>query len=339
MIWVDIFKLDTTVHKSGRELELNESFANALLRNFNRLTGEGAEIVVLREHERDGHVFGIVHALRVWRGEDGDYLQASMEFFREDDRVAFNGGMLRRFSPGFALNFEHPHTGELLGPTLLEVSFTSMPYQTNLRPPQKTNPGVRLALSFAGEIITTLKEEDTMETKTEAAKTVEATGAAEASAPTDFDERLDALKESILSEVKALLSPDPTPDPAPALSDQDRKLEELSAQVAKLEDEKTRLELSAAGIVEGVEALVSVKRTNPEAFGTMVDLARKGGPATQTPIGRPGTEKISDSITVAEVISLAQDAGYEYGNGPGFVLWVHRNHPEKVEEVLAAVRN
>lgn len=325
MIWVDIFKLGAEVHRGGHIVEITESFANSMLRNFARLTGEGAEIVVLREHEREGYVYGKVHSLRMWE----DHMQAQMEFFAEDDRTAFNAGMLRRFSPGFALNFEHPHTGELIGPTLLEVSYTAMPYQHNLRPPQVTNPGVRLALNYSGEIVTPYEGED-MEEKTEAAETVEAVEPTEASTS-----GLDAILER-LAVLEARFE-EPQEEPAQAeLSDADRVVEELSAKVRELEDDKTRMELSARGITEDIEHFVALKRQSPQIYEFAVRKAATAV-AVQEPIGKPGTEQVDGELSADALIEMAADAGYTYGRG--LAVWLGKNHPDRMDEVLATARD
>ena len=315
MIWVDIFKLGAEVHRGGHVVEITEEFSNALLRNFSRLTGEGAEIVVLREHEREGYVYGKVHALRMWE----DHMQAQMEFFAEDDRMAFNVGMLRRFSPGFALNFEHPHTGELIGPALLEVSYTAMPYQHNLRPPQVTNPGVRLALNYSGEILTTQEEDNMADEQTEAEVSVEETEAAEAPSVEADIEALQAENEALRAQ----------------LAERDGENEELSQRITALEDMNTRAELSAAGITEDVDRFVALKRLDPEMFEFAV---RKAQVATvQEPIGRPGTEQVDSKLSADAIIEMAANANHTYGNGLG--LWLAKNHPDRMDEVLAAARD
>lgn len=314
MIWVDIFKLGAEVHRNGRVVEITEAFARDLVRNFNALTKEGAEVVVLREHEREGYVYGKVHAIRMWE----DHMQVQMEFYAEEDRMAFNAGMLRRFSPAFALNFEHPHTGELIGPVLLEVSYTAMPYQHNLRPPQVTNPGVRLALNYSGEILTP-QEEDTMtDETTEAEESVEETEAAEAPSVEADVEALQAENEALRSQ----------------LEERDGENEELSRRITALEDMNTRQELAAYGITEDVEKFVELKRTSPEMFEFAVKKAQVA--TVQEPIGRPGTENVG-SATVGALIEMAADNGATYGRG--LSLWLAKNHPDRMDEVLAAARD
>jgi hypothetical protein len=327
MIWVDIFKLGAEVHRGGHVVEITESFANAVLRNFRRLAQEGAEVVVLREHEREGYVFGKVHALRMMDG----WLQASMEFYLEDDRMAFNAGMLRRFSPGFALNFEHPHTGETIGPTLLEVSYTSMPYQHNLRPPQVTNPGVRLALNYAGEILTPY-EEDEMNEESKAAETAEAVEPAEASADVSA---LDAIMDRLAAIEARFEEPVTEPAAAELSADEPDELAQLRAQVQKLEDDKVRMELAARGITEDVEHFVRLKRESPEVFEFAVKKAQVA--TVQEPIGRPGTESVDGELGVQALIEMAADQGATYGKG--LSIWLARNYPERTDEVLAAARD
>lgn len=141
-VWVDIFKLGAAIHLQGRApLRFTEQFARTLVANFTRFRARGETFPVLAEHARSGWQYGAVHGLRI----AGGYVQAALEFFRAEDRDAYNRGMLREFSPGFSLDYLDPHTGESVGPSLVEVSFTAIAAQRNLRPPQQTNPGVRLA--------------------------------------------------------------------------------------------------------------------------------------------------------------------------------------------------
>lgn len=315
MIWVDIFKLGAEVHRGGHVVQITEEFANAMLRNHQRLTKEGAEIVVLREHEREGWVYGQVHGLRMWE----EHMQAQMEFYLEDDRMAFNAGMLRRFSPGFALNFEHPHTGELIGPTLLEVSYTSMPYQHNLRPPQVTNPGVRLALNYSGEILTPNEEQDMADEQPQAEDSVEETEAAEAPSVEADIEALQAENEELRAQ----------------LEERDSENEQLSRRVTALEDMNTRQELAAYGITDDIERFIALKRMDAEMYEFAV---RKAQVATvQEPIGKPGTESVDGQLSADSLIEMAANTGHTYGNG--LSLWLAKNHPERMDEVLAVARD
>lgn len=328
--WIDIFKRGAEVHRGGRRVELTEDFLDAILRNFNRLTNEGAEIVVLREHDRDGYVYGMVESLRLHEG----YMQAQISFMREQDRVAFKAGMVRGFSPGFALNLEHPHTGEMMGPTLLEVSFTSMPYQQNLRPPRDTTPGVRLALTYSGDIVTLPKEED-MNNEELAAESVEDEEAAE---PSEFDakEAYSKLSER-LSAIEAALAPDEEDEGSEEMSDSDRIVEELSAKVSKLEDEKTRMELDARGVTEGVEELVALKRTDADLYAKMVKLASAA--TVQEPIGKPGTEVVTGKVDAQTLIDKAENEGCTLSNGK-LGLWLAKNgHTKRISEVTASARD
>lgn len=141
-VWVDIFKIGAEIHGLGaRVVRITDSFASRLIANFKRAKARGESFPVLREHESHGWQYGEVHALRA----HGGYVQAALSFLRREDREAYNVGMLREFSPGFVLDFTDPHTGDQIGPHLIEVSFTAIAFQRNLRPPQATNPGVRLS--------------------------------------------------------------------------------------------------------------------------------------------------------------------------------------------------
>lgn len=330
MIWVDIFKLGAEVHKGGRVVEITEGFVNSVVRNFAQLTREGAEVVVLREHERDGHVFGIVHAMRVMDG----FVQASMEFFRREDRDAYNSGMLRRFSPGFALDFEHPHTGQVMGPTVLEVSFTAMPFQMNLRPPQEANPGVRLALHYSGDIVTPQEEKIMEDTPQTTEEVVEVAAEEPAEEVEIFDARaaFDALTEKVSALVSLLTPPEPTEAPLP-LSDSEREIEELKATVRSLQDNNTRLELASHNISENVDTFLALKRVDPELYAETVRLHAPKPGKVQEPLGQPGVGEVSGELTRDAILELAREADCEPGSGR-YPMWIAKNYPDRFDELV-----
>lgn len=337
-VWTDIFRLGAEIHHPSADVPLTvtREFVLALIANFARLTGEGHEIVVLREHERAGHVWGQVHSLRV---QDG-FVQGLLEFFNEADREAYNEGRLRRFSPGFALDFTHPHTGESMGPTLLEVSYTAMPFQTNLRPPQETNPGMRLALTFPGHIAT-LSKEESMSKETQKAVEPEAADVALAEGAEEEEKQefnieaaFTALSEQISTLVSLMVpAEEEEEEEDAALSDSERQVAELSRKVERLQDDKTRLELSARGI-DADEALVKLARTDRALFDSVTTKLAAAVPTGQKPIGRTGDAEVSGAApTVKTILAHAEKEGVKRGSG-SWPRWVAANYPEQYAQLI-----
>ena len=141
-VWIDAYKMGSTVYHSSGDVEITPEFAESITRNFRVLKSRGYRVTFLREHGRvDSFVYGDAVDTRI---KDG-WLSLAVEMTRREEKDAYNDGIMREFSPGFSMNWRDPHTNEEMGPTLLEISFTSMAHQRNLRVPTDINPGVVLS--------------------------------------------------------------------------------------------------------------------------------------------------------------------------------------------------
>lgn len=343
-VWVDAFEVGALVaHPVYGETRYTADRLTNAITNFRKLRAQGYTTTVLREHGReDSYVYGEVHDLRM----SGGYFQAYIEFYRQEERQAYNDGILREFSPGFAPEWLDPHTNEVLTDVFIEISFTSRAYQRNLRAPQDINPGVQLNdlgplhVVYSGHLLTTSNEGGTMADdiqpveEPQADEAVESTEETEVAPEFNLREEFEGLK-AVVAGLAELLKP---AEPEVALSDDQTRIQNLEAEVATLKADKTRLELSAKGIpADRVEGLVALSaKLDANEFAQVVEYSR---PTTvQAEIGSTGVAQTgAEDVTAAEIVELAAKDGASYGNG--LTVWLANNHPERVDEVLEVARH
>jgi hypothetical protein len=324
MVWIDAFKLGSTVHHPLGNVSVTNDFASQIIANFARVKSQGYSVTVLREHgAEDSYIYGDVRAMRVADG----YVQCAVEFTRDDEKTAYNTGILREWSPGFSTNWMDPHTGEKIGPVLMEISFTSMAYQRNLRVPQDINPGVVLS---AHPLFFNTGAEMQDEEKQEMAAPDEmpAEEKQEMAEPTLADVM------AMLAEIKSCVMPAPAEEESEVeMSADEEIIAEMSARIAQLEDDKTKMELRAAGITgDRANHLVKLSRVNVELYRETVRLL-----SAQTEIGVIGSTDVGEKpITAADVAQAARDAK-KTGHGK-LAKFVVENYPE-FSGKINAVRN
>ena len=349
-VWVDAFKVgDLVAHPVYGERAYSQPQLEQAIVNFRKLRAQGYTHTVLREHGReDSFVYGNIEDVRVMNG----YFQTKIDFYRADERQAYNEGILREFSPGFADEWLDPHTGETLNNVLIEISFTSRAYQRNLRAPQDINPGVQLSdlgslhAVFSGHLLTTggpmADEEQPVEApEAEESEAVET----EEEEKTEFsvEEALNAGFTSLSAMIQTLsdaLMPKEEQEEPVAMSDDQTRIHKLETELADMKAANTRLELSAKGIpAERVDDLVqlSAKLTKAE-FNKVVEYSR---PTTvQAEIGATGlTEAGAQDTPVSKIVEMAAEAGATYGAGK-LTLWLHKNgFGDRAEEIIQAARH
>lgn len=314
MVWIDAFKLGATVHHPLGNVDITPAFASQVVANFARLRSQGYAVTVLREHgTEDSYIYGDVLNMRVADG----YVQCAVEFTRDEEKTAYNSGILREWSPGFSTNWMDPHTGEKIGPVLMEISFTSMAYQRNLRVPQDINPGV--VLSAHPLFFTTgaaMQDEEKQEMA--APEEMPAEEEMQMAEPTIADVM------AMLAEIKAAVMPAPVEEESEVEMSADEEIvAQMSARIAQLEDDKTRMQLAANGITgENAARLVKLSRVDVGLFNETVRML-----SAQTEIGAVGGADIGERPTTAEdVAKAARDAKCA---APGkLAKFVHENYPE-----------
>lgn len=308
MLWVDAFKIGSTVHHVRGNVEITPQFAAELIANFAAIKSRGYAVTVLREHGRvDSYIYGDVLELRV----DGDYIQCGVEFTREEEKQAVRDKLLREFSPRFDLNWMDPHTGEKLGAVLLEISFTSMAYQRNLRTPSDANP--EFALSGVPIYTFSIGENMVPEEKVEMAE------------PTMME--IMALLTKILEKLEA--APVESEEVEMAAEEEEPVVAQMSARIAQLEGQLVRQELSAAGIAKNVDQLVKLSRTDAGLYRETVKMLSR---RDQVEIGVTGaTETGPRKLTAADVAQAAKAAGKtDRGRLP---MFLSANYPEFVNQI------
>ena len=313
MVWIDAYKLGSTVHHPQGDIEITPEFANTIVKNFRLLTSRGYHVTFLREHGRvDSFVYGDITDVRI---KDG-YVTCAVEMTRDEEKQAYNSGILREYSPGFSMNWTDPHTGEELGPVLLELSFTSQAYQKNLRIPQDINPGVVRSGHplFTRQGVTMAKKIDLAE-----------------DAPLEENMKLaegEPTMADLLARIEALeaaSAPKEEKEVEMAMEDEkDDKIAQLSAAVQNLQADKTRMELSAAGIKgDVVPSLVQLSRTDAKLYAATVKMLSS---KPQPSIGTMGEVETTVHLSAADVAAEAVKAGKA---GPGHLaVFVSRNHPD-----------
>jgi hypothetical protein len=326
MVWIDAYKLGSTVHHPQGDIEITPEFANAIVKNFRLLTSRGYHVTFLREHGRvDSFVYGDITDVRI---KDG-YVTCAVDMTRDEEKEAYNSGILREYSPGFSMNWTDPHTGEELGPVLLELSFTSQAYQKNLRIPQDINPGVVLSghpfftNSYGEKNMATKKVNLAAEELPEEVKLAEGE-------PTmaDLLARIEALE--------AAAGPKEAEEVEMAYEDEEKdgEIAKLSAIVHSLQADKTRMELSAAGIKgDVVPSLVQLSRTDAKLYAATVKMLSS---KPQPSIGTMGEVETTVHLSAADVAAEAVKAGK---SGPGHLaVFVAEKFPSfEIKNVRAAL--
>lgn len=327
MFWADIHKLGTTIyHPRYGERVVDEAYVRRLMANFTRLsTVEQYEIPLKFKHTDDGLVHGVVHLLRV----EGEYLQALVEPFGESLKTAYNEGKLRKFSPGILPKFLHPHTGEEMTDVLMEVSYTSQEYQTNLRPPQSTNPGLLLSAADPD-----YWEENTMTVKTTTPPAVPVPQAPVQAVTVEQFSALESRIETLTSLVEQQLAK-PALKPIEATPGNAGK--DLSADVNALAEQMTRMELSMVGIVEDVDDLVALNRTSPALYKKQIARIVATKSNRQEPLSY-GTQPAGTQLPKQPLSELIELARADVNSDAGIVKWLSdHDHDDRVEEFVKAV--
>ncbi len=296
------------------------------MQNFERLSSGESKFKppVQRQHDTStGMQEGEIHELRL----SGSFLQALITFADPEVREAYNLGKVRFFSPGFSLDFTDPHTGDDIGPTLLELSFVSEPQQKNLRDPREINPGVQLG----AEGVTTMADE-----QLELAGTEE-----EFDAQASFEAltgRIDALEAAF-----AALQEGEEEEEEEEMSAKDAEKAQLSARISELEDQNTRLALAPYELsAEETDHLVKLKRTSPVLFSAHVErlpVKDQGtGLRVQAEIGATGLTAVNGKPSLEEIVLQADAAGVKPGSGK-LAFWLSANHPDRMVEVIEHLKN
>lgn len=297
--WADVHKIGSTVYtQDGASVEITEQYAQRMISNFAACRERGYAVPVLRNHGRDdAWIYGEVVEMRV----DGEFLQAGLEFTRDEESEAFRAKLMREFSPGFDTDWLDPHTGELMGPTLLELSFTSLAYQRNLRPPVDAAQLTRVFLhTFSRRLIMAEMPEDRI---------------------LKLEEEIAALRE-IVAKLSESSEPEEMAEEPEELAVDEEKIE-MSKRIRALEDTVVRQEIASYGVKDDVDSLVQLSRVDRKLFAsTMKKLSR----INQTEIGSVGVAEFSAAgDSVESVARAAINAG---ADGPGkMVLFLSKNYP------------
>ena len=284
----------------------------------------------LRDHGRkDSYVYGDILDIRV-----NSHVQLLVEMTREEEYSAWSDGIMSEFSPGFDPNWLDPHTGNHIGPTLMELSYTSMGYQRNLRKPG-TDAQVALSRTLLTDGTVSATGE-TMATKKELMAEEETMLAAGEDAPTGvtLDELAAKLDKLIELMTPKELSEDE--EEKVEMMDEDEEKKELQRRVKSLEDERTVSQLSAAGITGDVVAgLVKLRRVDADLFGATVRRLS----AKQSEIG-VGNIPTSSGNALVDVAKAARHAGADKpGRLPVFLSQNFPEFAERAQDVRNAIRN
>lgn len=309
MNWIDMFKVGAEIHEPNKKLTVvDEAFIRDIFKNFEYCRAKNYEVTFLNNHGRtDSYVYGDVLAIRVHEG----FVQGQVKFTRQAEQDAFDEGLMREFSPGFEPNWLEPHTGELRGPALMELSFTGSAYQRNLRQPQtKEAQSIHLSASniIYGETIMSRKNMSKTETPAEEPKkemedTFEEEPKKEMAEPTLGDIAV-ILNEvlTLLKGKKTEMSDEPESKPEPK---DDEETVKLHRRIRDLEDQNTRIQLSARGITGApVEHLVKLHRVDRPLFEETMKLYKR-----QTPIGVTGLDTTGGEVNAETVAKAAKAAG------------------------------
>lgn len=313
LAWIDFHKVGESVHtENGDVVDITPEYAATMVANFYACKDKGYAVPVLRNHgSEDSWIYGDVIEMRV----EGTHLQAGVKFTREEERQAFNEGLMREFSPGFSTNWLDPHTGEKMGPTMLELSFCGLAYQRNLRQPQEANP-VQLKRQYLHTLST--KEIIVTDEPKEEEVTIE-----------ERMTRLEAKVEEVMAKYMTEPEEEMADEPEEEMMVEDEEKKEMSARIQFLEDQLVLSEIAKAGVKDGVENLVKLARTDKKLFGvTLKMMSRK----EQSEIGTMGAAETSAPGESAESVAKAAQAAGK--TGPGHLaLYLSSNHPTFVGKI------
>ena len=269
MIWIDAFKLGTEIHYKGRIIKVSQEMLDEAEQNFAMLSAKGYRFPFKREHGTvDSFQYG---DLMKTRQEDG-YLSLGIEMRRDEEKKAFKQGIMREFSVGFDTGWIDPHTGENHGMVIYELSFTSEGYQKVLRDPTDINSGVALSASQLIPGAETMARTK-IELAAESAPLEETDAELMEGEPTLAD-----LLAPLLARIEALEAASaPKEEEEMEMSyegdEKDGEIAKLSAIVHSLQADKTRMELSAAGIKgDVVPSLVQLSRTDSKLYAATVKM-------------------------------------------------------------------
>lgn len=353
--WIDMFKVDSEIYEKpgSKPTVIDKKLLKSMFDNFVYSRKKNYSVPFLRDHARkDSYIYGDIHNLRIKNG----YVQALVTMTREEEREAYESGIMREFSPGFDLSWFDPHTGEERGPALLELSYTGTAYQRNLRPPSKqlskqvseTIIGLSRGIITHGEPVMARKKAFSQEEKEE---TVELAINAPEEALIQMSEEEEDEKElsefslndigAMMTEILGYLRPakeemSSEEEEEKELSQDEEDKEELSQdededekkalhrKVKSLEDDYTRLQLSQRGITgKDADNLIKLSRVDKDLYQSTVKLYSRQG--KQSPIGVVGLDTTGGTVTATEVARAAKAAGVE---GPKLRLFLSREYPE-----------
>lgn len=325
LAWIDFHMIGESVYTDdGEKVDITEQYARTMLANFYACKEKGYAVPILRNHGRDDSwIYGDVVEMRI----EGTHLQAGVKFTREAERTAFNEGLMREFSPGFDTDWLNPHTGERVGPTMLELSFCGLGYQRNLRAPQEANP-VQLGRSYIHVL---------SNNKLQVSVTTEPT-MAEEKTEVSVEERMTKL-EAAVEEIMAKLMESPEEEMMDEPEEEmmvDEEKKEMSRRIQQLEDQLVRTEIAAHGVKEDVDSLVKLARVDFKLFSsTLKKLSRR----EQTEIGVVGVADTTGTLSASDIAKAAKAAGQTAPTKLG--VYLSKQHPTwvaRVSEVRTELR-
>jgi hypothetical protein len=291
---------------------------------------------------------------------------------REEERQAYEQGIMREFSPGFDLSWFDPHTGEERGPALLELSYTGTAYQRNLRPPKDAKQlsqsliGLSRGIVTHGEPIMARKKAFSQEEKEEIEElAINAPEEALIQMADEEEEDERELSEFSLNDIGAMMTEilgylrpkeelaqdeeegtgldlaqeEEEEEKELSQDEEDEEKKALHRQIRNLEDKNTRMQLSQRGITgKDADNLVKLSRVDKDLYLSTVQLYSRQG--KQAPIGVVGLDTTGGATSVTEVAKAAKAAGKV---GPELRLFLSREYPEfedslKVNEVRKVIK-
>lgn len=304
--WRMIFAWGTTEHPTGG-FTVDADFYRGLLYAFRRLRDEHKYLPPITamhpeimaelsgEAELRGANYGVIAGLK--SDEDGIWAGFALnELGQRLDAL----GALQYLSPSFYKAWSDPHTGEVLGPVLREVSFVDVPHQKNISAEIGQIYGLSDMVSLAeAGFHHTITSEKMMEEEIMEGASVEST---DVLTKEHFDARMD--------ELIALLAPADNMDAEAGEEEPADLADQLKAIRAELATErasnKVRADLGALATDELVKSLAPMSLSDATGYKAVVAGLRKGGPS-QAPVGNVGA-KPSTNLSESKFVSLCEQA-------------------------------
>lgn len=289
--WVELLD-DGPLYYKGKPLPTDRDTLERVAANVRRLAREGYLAPQLAEHAPNGERLGHLLAVEVWRRpETGrDTLIGALQFNDVGAEQKLAAQQIYYFSPALGA-VEDGRTGDVVGPTITEVSRVSKPHR-------KTRSHV-LGAETTGAIMDPMTGAgQAPEAKPEGADLPGRLDKLEAQM-SEMGVKLGALSDSLAALMEGMSKPEPEPEDA-EMGEVKARLEAAEAKLAEAEAERARAQ-AQAWLAEHRDGVIRLSEASPDDVLALITAdgdafkrlcARAGDKTPPTPPPAPPVPKI-----------------------------------------------